>query len=72
MSRFLIQKSEKPNHFVATDRKNGLVVIFQKGKFNETQEIIELKDLNPDEFMKIARINREISEWLIEYHKDKI
>jgi hypothetical protein len=72
MKRFIIQDSEKPNHFVLTDQTNGTVIVFEKGAFNETQKVTTLNETDPDDFMKIARQMREVGEWLVNHHKDKI
>lgn len=71
MERFILQPSQvKPNYFLVTDQDNGIIIQFQKGKFNETQKITELNDLNPNDFMKIARIMREIGEYLQQNNKE--
>lgn len=71
MERFILQPSElKPNYFLVTDQDNGIIIEFEKGKFNETQKITELNDLNPNDFMKIARIMREIGEYLQQNNKE--
>jgi hypothetical protein len=72
MKRFIIQDSEKPNHLVVTDQTNGIVIVFEKGKFNETQKITDLNNTNPADFMVVARQMREVGEWLYQNHKDKI
>lgn len=72
MKRFIIQESEKLNHFVVTDQTNKLVVIFEKGKFNETSKVTELEELNATDFMKTAKQLREVGEWLYKNHKDKV
>lgn len=72
MKRFILQDSEKPNHLVVTDQTNGIVIVFEKGKFNETQKITDLKNTNPNDFMLQARQMREVGEWLVNHHKDKI
>ena len=72
MKRFILQNSEKQNHLVVTDQTNGIVIIFEKGKFNETQKVTELNKINPSDFMKITKQMREVGEWLQHNHKDKI
>lgn len=65
-NRFIIQKSEKPNYWVVTDVENDFVVIFEEKKYNETNKITPLNNkLTAFDFMKIAKINREIGEWLV-------
>ena len=72
MKRFIIQDSEKGNHYVVTDQNNGIVIIFEKGNFNGTQKITDLSNSNPADFMKQAKQMREVGEWLRQNHKDKI
>ena len=72
MKRFIIQESEKQNQFVVTDQTNGIVIIFEKGNFNGTQEITDLNNTDPGDFMKQARQMREVGEWLYQNHKDKV
>ena len=72
MKRFIIQDSEKPNHLVVTNQTNGIVIVFEKGKFNETQKITDLNNANANDFMQQARQMREVGEWLYQNHKDKI
>jgi hypothetical protein len=71
MSRFILQQSQdKENYYFVTDQDNEIVIEFQKGKFNETQKITELNNFNPNDFMKIARIMREIGEYLYQEHQE--
>ena len=72
MKRFIIQDSDKTNHFVVTDQTNGIVIVFEKGYFNGSQKVTELNKTNPNDFMTIARQMREVGEWLNKFHKDKI
>lgn len=72
MKRFIIQESEKANHYVVTDQTNSVVIVFEKGDFNGTSKITELEDFYCNDVMKIARQMREVGEWLYQNHKDKI
>lgn len=72
MKRFIIQESEKQNHFVVTDQTNGICIIFEKGNFNGTQEITDLNNTDPVDFMKQAKQMREVGEWLYQNHTDKV
>ena len=48
--RYIIQHSkERENWLVLTDTKKGIVILFEEGKFNETQKITYLNDveINP-------------------------
>lgn len=35
--RFILQPSEYQNKFVCTDTVNKIVIVFEKGRFNDTQ-----------------------------------
>lgn len=69
MERFLLQPSDsKYNYFLVTDEENKIIIEFEKGKLNETQKVTELNDFNPNDFIKIARIMREIADYLHQNH----
>ena len=71
--RFKLQKSElKHNHWVSSDTENGIVCIFENGDFNESQEVTFLKDVKKPNPLKIAEYMREMSDWLVENHKEKL
>jgi hypothetical protein len=72
MKRLIIQESEKANHYVVTDQTNGIVIVFEKGKYNETQKVTNLKNTDPNDFMLQARQMREVGEWLMNFHKEKL
>ncbi len=72
MARFVLQKSTRPKWWVFTDTENGIVVRFEQGKFNESQRITGLNDELPDDYMVVARVMREIGEYLYENHKELI
>jgi hypothetical protein len=72
MKRYILQPSEKPNHWVCTDQENKIVCVFEDHKFNETQKTEMLEDFNPDNFMKLARYMREMGDWLRDNHHEKI
>lgn len=73
MERYILQKSKEQNNwYVATDTLAGIVVKFEKGKFNETQKATMLEDLNfhSDTPTRLATAMKELTEWLIENHSD--
>lgn len=73
MERFILQKSKKQKEgFVCTDTVNGLVCQFTSHKFNDTQKFTFLEDVEQPDPLKIARILREMSDWLRENHYDII
>lgn len=72
--RFIIQESNiKPNSWVLTDRENGIVVVFEDGRYNETQKVTMLEDkpLSKHSVTDLARIMREIGTWAVKYHSSK-
>lgn len=73
MERYLLQKSkELANWYVATDTLAGIVVKFEKGKFNETQKTTMLEDLNfhSGTPTRLATAMKELTEWLVANHSD--
>ena len=71
MDRYIIQQSSThPNKWVLTDKCDGIVVTFEDGKFNETQKITLLDDthLTANE---LAKVMRELGEWVVKYHSIK-
>lgn len=70
MNKYIIQQSTHPNKWVLTDKDNGIVVTFEDGKFNETQKVTLLDDthLTANE---LAKVMRELGEWVIRYHSSK-
>lgn len=72
MDRFVLQKSsEKTNHWVCTDTENMIVCTFRNKKFNETQKVTFINDLKQIDALKVARIMREMSDWLANNHYEK-
>lgn len=68
MNKYILQKSStRPNGWVLTDRENGIVITFDEGLFNESQNVTPLEDVShtPQE---LARIVREMSEWVARHH----
>ena len=70
--RFIIQKSENLEKWVCTDKVNNIVCIFENGNFNNTQKFSILEDFNPANYMGLAKIAKEMADWLKENHYDKI
>lgn len=71
MERFIIQPSETPNLWVCTDQTNGIVCVFEQGKFNDTQQFTLLEDSKASA-NQLATIAREMGDWLRENHYEKI
>lgn len=73
MNRFILQKSEKKsNAYVCTDTDNSIVCLFDEHRFNDTQKFTFLEDVEQPNPLTIARILREMADWLRENHYDKI
>jgi len=72
MNRFILQKSQTQlNGWVCTDTENGIVCVFENGKFNETQQFTILEDdENPDANI-LAKIVNEMAKWLRDNHYKK-
>ena len=69
--KYIIQPSEKPNHWVCTDVKNGIVCVFENRKYNETQNVSTLDYFPPAKFMQLAQLMGEMADWLCDNHYDK-
>lgn len=71
MSRFILQKSSQEGWWVCTDTVNNIVCKFQEHKFNETQKFTFLNEIKSPDALAIARIMREMGDWLGDNHYDK-
>lgn len=72
MDRFIIQHSQtQPDGWVCTDKENGLVCRFTEHQFNETQHFTFLEDIKHPDAQAIARIAREMADWLRANHYEK-
>lgn len=73
--RFILQPSEEPGFWVATDQEHGLVVKFKEHQFNQTHHPTLLNGdtfHSVDEALKYATYMRELADWLAVNHKDKV
>ena len=68
MSRFKIDEPQE-GLYIVEDTDSGLLCMFEKGKFNETQDFRNIPKGNP---IQIPTIMRELGDWLRENHCDKI
>lgn len=68
MSRFKIDEPQE-GLYIVEDTNTGLLCMFEKGKFNETQEFRNIPQTNP---MQVPTLMRELGDWLAENHRDKI
>lgn len=73
MERFIIQPSqEQENWWVLTDTENQIVVRFENKRFNQTQQVTMLEDVETPNPLVIARMMREIGDYLALNHRDKV
>lgn len=71
MERYKLEELEQiPNHYIVTDTHTNTMCIFEKGKFNETQEF--QADANKYNVQQLATICREMGDWLAENHREKL
>ena len=69
-TRYDFQPSkEREGWYVVTDKKDMVVVIFEKGKFNETQRITRLDDTLPDPLTAASGL-KAIADYLHIYHPE--
>jgi len=72
MERFILQPSSQTDAWVCTDKENGLVCRFKAHKFNDTQKFTFLEDIEHPDALTIARIVREMADWLRSNHYEKV
>lgn len=60
---------EREGWYVVTDKKDLVVVIFEKGMFNETQRITRLDDTLPDPLTAASGL-KAIADYLKMYHPE--
>lgn len=69
-TRYDFQPSkEREDWYVVTDKKDMVVVIFEKGKFNETYRITRLDDTRPDPLTAASGL-KTIADYLRIYHPE--
>ena len=69
-TRYDFQPSkEREDWYVVTDKKDMVVVIFEKGKFNETHRITRLDDTLPDPLTAASGL-KAIADYLRIYHPE--
>lgn len=71
-NRFIVQKGDNANSWVCTDQINKIVCVFQQGQFNETQIFTMLDEFDASNYMTLARITREMADYLLENHYEKL
>lgn len=60
--------SGKDLMWTVTDNESGIAIEFREGLFNESQEVKVLVDFVPFDASEMARIMREIGDWMAEKH----
>lgn len=65
--RFVLT-SGKNLMWTVTDNENGIAIDFREGLFNESQEVKVLVNFFPFDASEMARIMREIGDWMAENH----
>ena len=69
--RFDLKPSEQPNWWVLTDTENMIVMRFKEHDFNGSKKIKMLDDRKLD-VMQMARIMREMGDWIAINHKELV
>lgn len=65
--RFVLA-SGKDLMWTVTDNENGIAIDFREGLFNESQEVKLIAEFTYGDTPKMARIMREIGDWMAENH----
>ena len=65
-----MKKIENSNRYTVFYNVNMIVIEFEEHRFNETQKCTQLVDLYRPDVSKLARAMRQITDWLIENHKE--
>lgn len=67
--RFELEEMSREDRCSVVDHETGLHCIWEKGKFNETQEFVWIKEpiISPS---GIAKTMRELGDWLAENHRE--
>jgi hypothetical protein len=69
---YLLQPSATKGWWVVTDIKRNIVVKFQQGKFNDTQQNTILFDDATMNELEYATAMRELGEYMNQYHREII
>lgn len=72
MNNIIQQSSTQTNSWVLTDTENGVVIVFEDGRFNETQKVTMLEDAPKLSPTDLAQIMRKLGEWGARYHGSKL
>lgn len=52
-----------------TDKAYLLTLRFEEGRFNETQEIVELENIAQEDIARLPSVLREMGDWMVENHR---
>lgn len=72
MNKYILQSSTQPNSWVLTDTENGVVIVFEDGRFNETQKVTMLEDAPKLSPTDLAQIMRNLGKWGARHHGSKL
>ena len=72
MNNIIQQSSIQPNSWVLTDTENGVVIVFEDGRFNETQKVTMLEGAPKLSPTDLAQIVRKLGEWGARHHGSKL
>ena len=70
--RFILQQHSNGKDWVATDKENLTTIFFEHQNFTESQEIVPLNDIPRDKIPANQKALREMAEWLLHDHRDKV
>lgn len=71
MDRFKLEKSQlKADGWVLTDTENMIVLTFEEHRFNDTQKVTILNDIEAPDVMELARIMGEMGDYMQKHHSD--
>ncbi len=71
---YILQPSQEPGFWVATDAEHGIVIKFAEHRFNETQEVTLQSGVSVTEkdLMAFPAHLRKLGDWLRKNHYDTI
>lgn len=70
-TRFELEEMSVENRCSILDKELGIRCIWEKGKFNETQDIIVNPNLNMTA-SELAKAMRELGDWIAENHRELV
>lgn len=56
--------------WTVSDAESGVSIEFREGLFNKTQKVSVPDSMQGSDAMKVARIMREIGDWMAQEHAD--